>query len=219
PNLPGWMTPRSGLATPTGAMTPRAGTPSASRPGTRNTSPIRSGATTPQMDGSLSLGMRHGPGHMNGEDYAQNSRSQASFQTSRRNSSEEDDRRGRGRLESIEDEEYITNDRAEEAKRRSRMGAITNDSFNFDLRDGTSRSDEPTMPARTQQGGYFADAHTPSSGSETPGGGQSYPFLAQPHTPSRGDFGSVPQTPLATESVMDEKKGQKQELMPFFTDS
>lgn len=218
PNLPGWMTPRSGLATPTGGMTPRAGTPSASRPGTRNTSPIRSGATTPQMDGSLSLGMRHGPGHMNGEDYAQNSRSQASFQTSRRNSSEEDDRRGRGRLESIEDEEYITNDRAEEAKRRSRMGAITNDSFNFDLRDGTSRSDEPTMPARTQQGSYFADAHTPSSGSETPG--QSYPFLAQPHTPTRNDFGgSVPQTPLATESVMDEKKGQKQELMPFFTDS
>lgn len=218
PNLPGWMTPRSGFATPTGASTPRIQTPVHSRPGTRNTSPVRSGTTTPSRDPSLSLGMRHGPGHSPPGSLS-TGRSQPSLsRSSRRNSSEEDEGRGRGRLPSIEDvEEIITTDRAEEAKRRSRIGVITTDTFNFELRDGTSRSNEPAMPSRTAQDSYFSPAHGPSS-AETPSA-QSYPFLAQPHTPMRGDFGSLPQTPLATESVMDEKQGAKQELMPFFNDS
>ncbi|EMC98218.1 glycosyltransferase family 5 protein [Baudoinia panamericana UAMH 10762] len=45
----------------------------------------------------------------------------------------------------------------------------------------------------------------------------SFAFLSHPHTPLREDP-PRPMTPLSTEQVMDEKKGQPQELTPFFTD-
>jgi alpha-1,3-glucan synthase len=213
PNLPGWMTPRSGWATPTGATTP-----TASRPGTRASSPVRSGATTPTMSrngshASQSLGMRHGPGHSPPQSIRNQRMNQPPNGNSRRNSfDEQEERRGR-RLPSIEDEEIITADRAEEYKRRSRMDVL-NGQFNFELRDGT-RANEPAQPQRAQHNPYFPAAQTP--GSETPNNG-SYPFLAQPHTPLREDAPSVPQTPLETEKIMDEKKDQPQDLMPFFTD-
>ncbi|KAF2765531.1 hypothetical protein EJ03DRAFT_330849 [Teratosphaeria nubilosa] len=216
PNLPGWMTPRSGWATPNGMTTPVA-----SRPGTRASSPIRSGATTPinmSRNASLSLGMRHGPGHSpppggQRQSDASQSRSNSSSSNSRRNSFDEQERGRARRLSSIEDEEIISLETAEDAKRRSRIGAINE--FNFDLRDGT-RHGEPAAPARSQGNGYFSPAQTPGS-MEVPTNG-SFPFLAQPHTPVREDAPSTPQTPLETEKIMDEKKGAPQVLMPFFTD-
>ncbi|KAK5113286.1 hypothetical protein LTR85_010903 [Meristemomyces frigidus] len=221
PNLPGWMTPRSGWATPTGYATPRGTTPTHSRPGTRSSSPVRSGTTTPSRTGSLSLGMRHGPGHSPPQ-AGRSMRSipsqpRSSGPSSRRNSFEEEER-ARRPLSSIEDEEIITTDRAEEAKRRSRMGTITADTFNFELRDGTRSVAEPAAPARAMQDKYYSPAQTP--GGDNPA---NFPFLAQPHTPIRGDrpgtSGTLtPQEPLATDKIMDEKKGQPQDLMPFFTD-
>ncbi|GAB7364057.1 hypothetical protein MBLNU230_g4612t1 [Neophaeotheca triangularis] len=225
PNLPGWMTPRSGWATPTGASTPRGGatTPTTqSRPNTRPSSPSRSGQTTPAMsrNGSLSLGMRHGPGHSPPQ-HAQGSLS------SRSHSSDEDNGGvPRRRLSSIEDEEQISTDTAEDAKRQSRMGGYANqDRFEFELRDGTV----PEEPAPRDRNSYFSPAQTPGitpSGLETPGA--SYPFLAQsgnpgtpggylnaPHTPG----GSGAMTPLSQDHVMNEKADKKpQDLMPFFND-
>jgi len=218
PNLPGWMTPRSGWATPTGASTPRgASTPVHSRPGTRNSSPVRGGGdTTPNLsrNGSLSLGMRHGPGHSPPQIGGMRSfMSHPRSSNSRRNSYEEEEL-ARKRLSSIEDadEATISNERAEEAKRRSRLGAIGG-AFDFGLRDGT-RAAEPAAIHRGAPS-YFSPA-------QTPGGelhGQTFPFLASPHTPFREDYRSGTQTPLSTEQVMTEKKdGKPQELMPFFTD-
>lgn len=202
-NTPGWMTPRSGWATPTG-----------SRPNTRPSSPNRSGTTTPSSTlppGTLSLGMHHGPGHSP----SQSTRSQRSSPSqttnvSRRNSIEEQD--PSSRPSRITDEEYITREAAEESKRRSQIGTLASD-MNYGLRDGT-RQNEPSPPNKAHNP-YFPS--TPS-GSNTPNGGQSYPFLSRPHTPVRGEAPSVPQTPLATETVMDEKKNKPQDLTPFFTD-
>lgn len=220
PNLPGWMTPRSGLATPTGASTPRNGatTPTIqSRPNTRPSSPSRSGQTTPAMsrNASLSLGMRHGPGHT----YAQNGQASSSS-----TSDSDENSASRRRLSSIEDEEPISNDRAEEAKRQSRMDNLNSqDRFEFELRDGTAH-DEPSAPR--DRNSYFSPAHTPSmtpSGMDTPGA--SYPFLAnsnQPRTPvgyldTPGGSGAM--TPLSQDHVMNEKPDRKQQdLMPFFND-
>ncbi|KXT01368.1 hypothetical protein AC578_6619 [Pseudocercospora eumusae] len=200
-NTPGWMTPRSGWATPTG-----------SRPNTRPSSPNRSGTSTPagSRRPSLSLGMRHGPGHIPGTPSTPSERSgqSQSVNNSRRNSF--DDQDPRQRLSSIQDEQYISPEAAEESKRRSQLGTMTNE-FNFALRDGTIHNN-PSPPDAT----YFSPV-TPS-GLDTPNG-QSFPFLARPHTPVRDDSSSVPQTPLSTEKVMDEKKkDQPQELTPFFTD-
>ena len=214
PNLPGWMTPRSGRATPTGFGTPRSQTPNHSRPGTRNTSPTRSGATTPNAQ--LSLGTRRGPGHSppqalrNGRGFPTPSQQQ-----SRRNSFEEEERARSNKPRSLEDEATITAERAEEAKRMSKLGAITQDSFNFELRDGT-RHGEPAPPVRAHD--PYGGSQTPS-GYNTPNGGSGYPFLAQPHTPVRDGSIAAQQAQLSTEKVMDEKKNDKpQELMPFFTD-
>ncbi|KAF2214124.1 glycosyltransferase family 5 protein [Cercospora zeae-maydis SCOH1-5] len=152
-NTPGWMTPRSGWGTPAG-----------SRPNTRPSSPTRSGATTPNASrpASLSLGMRHGPGHGGSPPQSITPFSQTPS-ASRRNSVDEqhDPRR---RLSSIEDEEIITRQAAEESKRRSQLGAALN---------------SPSCLVHTAL---------------------------------------IPQTPLSTETVMDEKKNQPQDLMPFFTD-
>lgn len=208
----GWMTPRSGAATPTGYGTPRGtATPATSRPGTRSNSPVRSGATTPTTSNSLTLGLHHGPGHSPPQTL-RSERSITSHSDSRRSSSDEFVREGR-RYASF-DEQYISPEHAEEAKRKLRMGAITQDSFNFELRDGT-RHNEPTPPARVLNS-YYSAAHTPA-GTETPR--SQYAFLSRPHTPIREDDLGESQTPLSTEKVMDEKKGdQPQVLMPFFTD-
>lgn len=208
-NTPGWMTPRSGWATPSG-----------SRPGTRPSSPSRSGTSTPtpaSRRGSLSLGMRFGPGHSPPQTISSSrSNSTTRNNVSRRNSLEEQHGERRGRLSSIEDEEYISHQQAEESKRRSQLGATLNE-LSYGLRDGT-RHNNPSPPERSHNP-YFA-AVTP--GMSTPGldtpNGQQFPFLARPHTPVRDDAPSIPQTPLSTELVMDEKKDQPQDLMPFFTD-
>ncbi|KAF2163334.1 glycosyltransferase family 5 protein [Zasmidium cellare ATCC 36951] len=207
-NTPGWMTPRSGWATPTG-----------SRPGTRPSSPTRSGTTTPSgsRHGSLSLGMRHGPGHSPPQTIS-SSRSGSSQrpETSRRNSVE-DQAAERRRLSSIEDEEYISAQAAEESKRRSQLGNTINE-MNYGLRDGTrnNNNNEPSPPERAHNPYFSASPSTPG-GADTPSG-QQFPFLARPHTPVREDAPSIPQTPLSTEKVMDEKKDQPQDLTPFFTD-
>ncbi|KAK5706292.1 hypothetical protein LTR97_001279 [Elasticomyces elasticus] len=226
PNLPGWMTPKSGRATPTGGSTPRGwGTPASSLPGTRSSSPVRSGATTPtavSRNGSFSLGVRQGPGHIGGTSPPQTARSlrsngsdARSSSTTRRTSYEEEER-ARKRLSSIEDEEeHISAERAEEAKRRSKMGALTQD-FNFELRDGT-RSREPAAPGRSAANPYVPSAQSLSAGpAPSP---RNFSFLANPHAPVHEEVPSGYQTPLSTEQVMDEKDNQQpQDLMPFFTD-
>lgn len=196
-NTPGWMTPRSGWGTPAG-----------SRPGTRPSSPTRSGPTTPSTSrpASLSLGMRHGPGHGHSPPHSTTPSSQTPS-ASRRNSFEDQD--PRTRLSSISDEEYISQQTAEESKRRSQLGGVNE--MNYSLRDATL-ANQPRQPNATHSP-YFS----PATPSETPGGAH-FPFLSRPHTPVRGDAPSMPQTPLSTETVMDEKKNQPQDLMPFFTD-
>ncbi|KAF2724832.1 glycosyltransferase family 5 protein [Polychaeton citri CBS 116435] len=210
PNLPGWMTPRSGWATPTGFGTPRGtGTPAQSRPGTRPSSPTRSGQTTPSISrqGSLSLGLRHGPGHSPPTNVRSARSAGTSSRSSSRRNSLEIQEAERKRLSSIEDEAYITSERAEEAKRQSRLGAITQDNFNFELRDGT-RSDLLTDRPR-EHNPFFSPAATP--GVETPIG-HNFPGLGS-------NLPSGMQTPLDTDRVMDEKSSkQPQDLTPFFTD-
>ncbi|KAK3676019.1 hypothetical protein LTR78_004211 [Recurvomyces mirabilis] len=220
PNLPGWMTPRSGWATPTGALTPRgASTPVHSRPGTRSSSPVPSGATTP-TNGALTLGMRVGPGHS-----PPNSRSKLPTQgpssqaTSRRNSYEEEERARRpmGR----DEVEYITQEHAEEAKRQSRIGGITG--LNFDLRDGT-KAHQPAAPAKAAGLSPYSQAGPQNTSRPT----QNFSFLTHPHSPIPEEpmtpsgystpTASGYQTPLSTEQVMDEKGDDQQDLMPFFTD-
>lgn len=203
-NTPGWMTPRSGWATPTG-----------SRPSTRPSSPNRSGTSTPSRSrhGSLSLGMRHGPGHSPPGTITSSS-SNSRHTMSRRNSLEDSPPGERRRLSSVEDEAYISPEAAEESKRRSQLGSTLNE-MNYGLRDGT-RQHQPSPPDRTHNP-YFAATPLMTPGIDTPNG-QSFPFLSRPHTPMREDSPSIPQTPLSTERVMDEKKNQPQDLMPFFTD-
>lgn len=194
PNLPGWMTPRSGANTPRGT-----GTPVASRPNTRPSSPTREQAPA---NGQLSLGMRLGPGHV------------------------PEERLPRGNVPSyysqapIEhdpnvEEEYITQAQVDEAKRTSRIGP--GHDFHFDLRDGTANRGDPS-----QQPGYnpyFSPAGTP--GTQTPNNG-SYSFLQEPMTPHGGFLSgsaSGTQTPLSTEQVVNEKEDKtQQELTPFFED-
>ncbi|GAB7327834.1 hypothetical protein MBLNU13_g11627t2 [Cladosporium sp. NU13] len=194
PNLPGWMTPRSGANTPRGASTPRGtGTPVASRP----TSPTRDQAPA---NGQLSLGMRLGPGHVPEERLPRGNvpsyYSQAPIEV-------DPDRDG-------PEEEYITQAQVDEAKRGSRINNVGD--FHFDLRDGTANRGDPS-----QQPGYnpyFSPAGTP--GAQTPNNG-SYSFLEHPPTPSGMLSGT--QTPLSTEQVVNEKEDKtQQELTPFFED-
>lgn len=238
PNFMGWQTPKSGMATPTGWGTPRGtGTPSASRPNTRPSSPTRAGTqTTPSSSrrGSFSLGMRHGPGHTSPESghrqhesavrRSDSSRRQSSSQPrtstqlatrTSETSAESMPEAERKRLSSIEDaEEYISPERAEEAKRMAKMGAITHDRFTADLRDGTGHVLTSTSPAGHNP--YFPTAATPGSHTAI---SYSYPFLSRPHSALKDDVDSVPQTPLCMEKVIDEKPNkQPQDLTPFFTD-
>ncbi|KAM0701921.1 hypothetical protein Q7P35_010831 [Cladosporium inversicolor] len=190
PNLPGWMTPRSGANTPRGSSTPRGtGTPVASRP----TSPTRDQAPA---NGQLSLGMRLGPGHVPEERLPRGNvpsyYSQAPIE------------------EHAPEEEYITQAQVDEAKRGSRINNVGD--FHFDLRDGTAnRGDQSSQPGYNP---YFSPAGTP--GAQTPNNG-SYSFLEHPPTPSGMLSGT--QTPLSTEQVVNEKEDKtQQELTPFFED-
>lgn len=201
-NTPGWMTPRSGWATPVG-----------SRPNTRPSSPNPSGTSTPSGpvpgNANLSLGMRFGPGH-SPPGSTRSAASNLSQNTSRRNSSEEGD--VRRQTNSTSGEEYISLENAEQSKRRSQLGVLTTE-FNFGLHDGT-HNNHPSPP-NAGQNPYFPPG-TPN-GADNPNG-QGFPFLSQPQSNFREDGQSIPQTPLSTELVMDEKKDKPQELMPFFTD-
>nr|POE47199.1 cell wall alpha-1,3-glucan synthase ags1 [Quercus suber] len=222
-NTPGWMTPRSGWATPTGYATPRGVTsPMASAPATRQnsrnnsraSSPVRSGNTTPQLANSnaLSLGMRHGPGHSppsSARSYRQ-SAGPSSASTSRRNSLEDSSSSERRRLSSIADEQHITEERAEQAQQNLKMNNLTND-VNFELRDGTQRSHDGTATPNRVHNPYFSPAPTP--GDVTPNA--SFPFLPPPSALGRENHFSQ----LSTERIIDEKKNDKpQDLTPFFTD-
>lgn len=204
PSLPGWMTPRSGANTPRGP-----GTPVASRPNTRPSSPTR-----PEVpnNNQLSLGMRVGPGHSAPEPprpMRGNVPSYYSQTTPLPPTSEEDG--------VSPEEEYITQTQADDARRQSRLDNIND--FHFDLRDGTAHRGEPA-PGAPGYNSYFSPAGTP--GAQTPNNG-SYSFLEHPHTPGNGMLsGSVSgtQTPLSTERVVDEKTDKtQQELTPFFEDT
>ncbi|SMQ48893.1 unnamed protein product [Zymoseptoria tritici ST99CH_3D7] len=189
-NTPGWMTPRSGWATPIG-----------SRPNTRPSSPNRSGTATPSnQGGALSLGIRLGPGHM-----LDSNASADSSTVTRDNSSEGSE--PLTRRNSVEQEEYITAEAAEEFRRRSQIVALANE-MNMGLVDGT-RHNQVNSPARPGRS-FFPS----SPGTFTPTSGAGFPFLNQQYEPPR----SGTQTPLATETVVNEKKSQPQELTPFFTD-
>ncbi|KAK4624114.1 Cell wall alpha-1,3-glucan synthase ags1 [Fulvia fulva] len=204
-NTPGWMTPRSGWATPTG-----------SRPNTRPSSPTRSGTTTPTgtTPNALSLGLRHGPGHTSPQNSSSSRSNSSSRPSASRRNSVEDQHGERRHMGGNGDEAYISSQAAEELKRRSQLGTGLNE-LNFGLRDGT-RNNHPSPPERTHNP-YFP-AGTPLTPGADSVEGQQFPFLSRPHTPMRQDAPSIPQTPLSTEMVMDEKKDQPQELMPFFTD-
>lgn len=226
PSLPGWLTPNlSGWNTPSGNVTPRgSGTPAQSRPGTRPSSPSRSATatalTTPTMsrNGSLSLGMRYGPGHteavarteLNQKRSFSLSRSSTSARSSEGNSLEGSNDGERKKLSSIEDsEEYITSEQAEEGKRLAKLATITQDSFNIELRDGTGHVGSALTPLPTHNGLLSATA-TP--GNETP---ISTVWLAQ----SRGHSPTRPEeiTTQLTEKAMKEEE-HFQDLTPFFTD-
>jgi alpha-1,3-glucan synthase len=202
PNLPGWMTPRSGVDTPRGT-----GTPVASRPNTRPSSP-----THEQVPANfqLSLGMRLGPGHVTGERHP---RSNVPSYYAQCSPHEEDP----GIFGPIPEEEYISQEQVDDAKRSSRIGNLSND-FHFDLRDGTANRGGQTQ--RPDHNTYLSPAGTP--GAQTPNNG-SYSFLEHPHT-SMGNgilsgTASGTQTPLSTERVVDEKEDKtQQELTPFFED-
>lgn len=221
-NTPGWMTPKSGWATPTGHATPRgATTPLSSAPVTRQnsrnnsraTSPVRSGATTPRISHTnrLSLGMRFGPGHSPPQTGRSSKPSNplASASTSRRNSFDDSSSSERQRLSSIEDEEHITEERAEQAKTHLKIRNMTGD-LNSELRDGTRNERGELAPLPRAHYPFFSPAQTP--GTQTPTGSSSS-FLPLPQARE----GSMVQ--LSTEKIMDEKKSHKpQDLMPFFTD-
>lgn len=203
PSLPGWMTPRSGANTPRGT-----GTPVASRPNTRPSSPTREAPANNQ----LSLGMRQGPGHAPERPSRGNVPSYYSQTTPLPPTHEEE-------LGPTPEEEYITQAQVDDARRQSRLGNMAHD-FHFDLRDGTANRGEPA-PGAPGYNSYFSPAGTP--GTQTPNNG-SYSFLEHPHTPVRDGMLSTPasgtQTPLSTERVVDEKTDKtKQELTPFFEDT
>lgn len=210
PTLPGWMTPRSGRPTPTGATTPRGWpTPVSSRPGTRHTSPGRNCAGTSSQNNALSLGVRRGPGHS--PDSPPELRSMRSFQSpaqSRRKSFEEG-ARARQASSRASDEVNISAERAEEAKRKSRL-----DGFDFDLRDGT-RGYQPAAPSRAASSPYFP--HSDELNVDPIPSMRNFFFLNQFHSP-HPERPSEYQTPLSTGAAMDEKKNEPQDLMPFFTD-
>ena len=200
-STPGWGTPRSGW-----------GTPASSRPNTRPSSPTRSGTVTPSVPrhASLSLGMRHGPGHsLPSLGRPSRASSQMSSNTSR-STSIEDHEKERKRLSSIQDEEYISPEAAAESKRRSQLGSITTnfifgDGENHTVNTMSERNLSPSSPAPSTSG-----AATPNS--------QNFPFLSRPHTPTREEIPAVVHMSLSTESVRDEKKNQPQDLVPFFND-
>ena len=201
PNLPGWMTPRSGANTPRGT-----GTPVASRPNTRPSSPTR-----PEIpaNGQLSLGMRQGPGHIAEERFPRGNVPSYYSQSTPAPISEDGP---------TPEEEYISQAQVDEARRQSRLGGVND--FHFDLRDGTANRGDQT-PGAPGYNSYFSPAGTP--GAQTPNNG-SYSFLEHPHTPVRDGMlsGNVSgtQTPLSTERVVDEKSDKtQQELTPFFEDT
>lgn len=196
PNLPGWMTPRSGWATPVGSSTPFGGTPNPSRPNTRPSSPTRGTAeNSPAVsrNNSFSLGTRTGPGHMMHSNRSFTSRPSAS----RRNST--DQNAARHRLSRIEDEEvHMSAEDARYAKEQAQYEArqpfpfLSQDPFDTrnEIHDG---------------GSYFSPIATP--GIASPGG--STPFLPMPSSKSQVDL----------TRVLDEKVDkQPQDLQPFFTD-
>lgn len=193
PNLPGWMTPRSGWATPAGFATPRGGTPNPSRPNTRPASPVRGTAENSPVvsrQNSFSLGTRSGPGHA--PMYRNRSFSNSRPSLSRRNSAEQV--AGRPRLERIEDEEvHMTEEDAREARAQAQYEA--RQPFPFLSQD----------PFRNREHDIYSPISTP--GIASPGG--STPFLPMPSAKSQVDL----------TKVLDEKLDkQPQELQPFFTD-
>lgn len=194
PNLPGWMTPRSGWATPSGFGTPWGGnTPTASRPNTRPPSPTRGTADNSPVlsrNNSFSLGTRSGPGHMmhSNRSFGQNRPS-----ASRRNS--QDQINPRNRLSRIEDEEVTIS--AEDARvAREQAQYEAQQPFPFLSQD----------PFDTRRGDI--------SGMSTPGlssPGASTAFLPMPMPTSKSQ--------VDLSQVLNEKTDKApQDLQPFFTD-
>ncbi|KAL1297187.1 hypothetical protein AAFC00_004759 [Neodothiora populina] len=190
PNLPGWMTPRSGWATPVAPSTPWGGnTPNASRPNTRPPSPVRGTAeSSPVMsrNNSFSLGTRAGPGH---QMHSFNARPTPS----RRNSLEPNGNRPRlGRIED-EEEVHMSAEDAQYAREQAQYEA--RQPFPFLAHD----------PYDSGRGDYFSAVSTP--GAASPAG--STPFLPTPGSKSQVDLSQV---------LNEKTDKQPQDLQPFFTD-
>ena len=110
-------------------------------------------------------------------------------------------------------EELITSQAAEDAENRSRMNAHAHASFDFEPRDGTSRESLQVSresvpifsPIGTVLESQFFHGEFPVLGGE-----------ANQHDHENDISGT--NTPLATETVMDNRAGLPQDLTPFFTD-
>lgn len=189
PNLPGWMTPRDGMTSRAGF-----GTPNASQPNTRPPSPSRDMNTrenAEQLSRKLSLGTRTGPGHPGNWPLDDTQRSQTDAITP---------------FDRIpEEEEYLSQASAEEAKRHSQLRQIA--------AAGQAQRGSTNNP---EQSAFMSPAGTP--GTWTPNN-NSYAFLPYAGTPNEARTPGT-QTPLSTQRVFDEKSDKTlTELTPFFQDT
>jgi alpha-1,3-glucan synthase len=203
PSMPGWMSP-SGWTTP-GAGTPWGrGTPNPSRPNTRPSSPTRPGTaeSSPGVSrsNSLSLGIRAGPGHVQGR-----SGSSVSLRPSlsRRNSVEVAQGKN-NRLSRIGDEEEEVNISSEDAQ----LAKIQAQQY---ARSGYPFLNEDPFAAASPF--VFSPVGTPGFASPS----ASTSFLPLPSSLGRS---ANADSSLAVDRVREQKEDKTpQDLLPFFTDS
>lgn len=213
PFIPGWMSPRSGAATPASASTPRIGSPVNSPPATRSSSPVRglrnslSNASLNAARNALSLGMRRGPGH--GQPH--HVRSSSSLRYSIDDPAIERSPRIRS-----QDEQFITQESAEEARSRSRIGSPEEHALELALRDSSNdRERAPNSPPRSHSPAWPLPTLTEvqTNPAYSPLDPPSLPFL-------EGGPPSRPESPLSSEMIVSEKTREKpQDLLPFFQDT
>ncbi|KAK3716612.1 hypothetical protein LTR37_006242 [Vermiconidia calcicola] len=210
PALPGWMTPRSRAASPTGGMSPRIGSPMNSLPVTRSSSPVRGLRDSPSNASladrmSLSLGTRRGPGH----GQAHHVRSSSSLRYSI-----DDPAAQRSPRTGNPDEHFITQESAEEARLRSRLGNAEAQALELASGAGSNQRDHAPTPAPHA----YSSGRPLSRVTEVPI--DQYSPLDPPDLPFL-EMGahSRPETPLSSEMIVSEKtREQPQDILPFFTD-
>lgn len=192
-------------------------TPGGSRSNTRSNSPTRSegGSRQNSVAGVLSLGFRHGPGHSPPSTAQSTYSIPTSKSSTERRSSLEDGSSVPPHVTRLDDEEYISLEAVEESKRRSQLESSMN---SIGVMPPLPRVLTPGTPGSPTSNPFDTPIATPD-GATTPMS-QQFPFLSQPHTPSRhNSCSTIATSPLSTEHVRQEKKDRRnQNLTPFFTD-